>query len=322
MTKTALVISGGGSKGAFAVGAIEVLNEHGIRFDLVTGTSTGALVAPLVATGELALLRTIYTTVHTDDILRQRSGIDILTGDAIHDTKPLWQLINQHMSAALYTRLLACPIDVFVCATSLQDGKAYYFNPKRGRDGKPLSRDTFNRAIFASASEPVLMPSIRVPQDADVQYVDGGVREVVPLRKAIEQGADEVFAIVLAPEERQQHPDRSYVSVVDTLLRTLDIMLQEVAQEDLAGTVRGNEWLAHMQAVRERAARYVPADKLDEVFAASPGVRAELSKRPITLHLIRPELDLPTGGLRFDPPVMSAMMQMGREAAERCVRAL
>ena len=74
---------------------------------------------------------------------------------------------------------------MFVCATNLQDRKVYYFNPKRGRDGQPLSRDTFNRAIFASASQPVLMPAVRVPYRNGDQYVDGGLREVAPLRKAI-----------------------------------------------------------------------------------------------------------------------------------------
>lgn len=48
--KNALVISGGGSKGAFAVGAIERLREAGITWDIVVGCSTGALIAPLVVT--------------------------------------------------------------------------------------------------------------------------------------------------------------------------------------------------------------------------------------------------------------------------------
>lgn len=74
--KRALVVSGGGSKGAFAVGAIEVLLSSGLRFDLVTGTSTGALIAPLIATDDIALLRHIYSTVHTQDILAPRSALD------------------------------------------------------------------------------------------------------------------------------------------------------------------------------------------------------------------------------------------------------
>ena len=54
----ALVISGGGSKGAFAVGVIKRLQQEypGLEFDMFVGTSTGSLIVPLVAMGEMATL--------------------------------------------------------------------------------------------------------------------------------------------------------------------------------------------------------------------------------------------------------------------------
>jgi len=157
--KTALVISGGGSKGAFAVGAIEVLRGHDVKFDLVTGTSTGALIAPLVATDEIPLLRHIYSTVRTPDVLTRRPGvIDILGSDSIYDTSPLWTLINTYITDARYQRILAASAAVELCSVSLQSGEVTYFNPKRGVGGQPMARDAFNRAILASASQPVLMP--------------------------------------------------------------------------------------------------------------------------------------------------------------------
>jgi predicted acylesterase/phospholipase RssA len=67
---TALVISGGGDKGAFAVGAIEVLAQRGYRYDIISGTSTGALIAPLVAIDDIDELVKIYTTSKKRDIIR------------------------------------------------------------------------------------------------------------------------------------------------------------------------------------------------------------------------------------------------------------
>jgi len=81
---TALVVSGGGSKGAFAIGASERLHEEpGITFDMVAGSSTGALIAPLVVTDEIPRLRALYSRIRTEDILTQRAVFDILTHDAV-----------------------------------------------------------------------------------------------------------------------------------------------------------------------------------------------------------------------------------------------
>ena len=62
--KRALVISGGGSKGAFAVGVIKQLAQRypTLFFDIYVGTSTGSLIVPLAAIGEIGLLEKIYTT--------------------------------------------------------------------------------------------------------------------------------------------------------------------------------------------------------------------------------------------------------------------
>src|SRR5438093_1149546 len=88
--KNALVVSGGGSKGAFAIGAIERLREAGVTWDIVVGTSTGALIAPLVVTDEIQELRALYSRVHTEDIVRQRDLLDIFVHDSIYDATPLW----------------------------------------------------------------------------------------------------------------------------------------------------------------------------------------------------------------------------------------
>ncbi len=83
--KPALVLSGGGSRGAFIVGALEVLYESDLDFDIIAGTSTGALIASLLPTKEIQVLRGIYSSVTTDDIIRQRNVVEILATDSIYD---------------------------------------------------------------------------------------------------------------------------------------------------------------------------------------------------------------------------------------------
>ena len=313
--KTALVISGGGSKGAFAVGAIEVLRKNGIKFDLVTGTSTGALIAPLVATDEIPLLRHIYSTVRTPDVLTRRPGvIDILGSDSIYDTSPLWTLINTYITDARYQRILAAATEIELCSVSLQSGEVTYFNPRRGAGGQPMTRDVFNRAILASASQPVLMPPVRL-LDGD-QFVDGGVREVTPLHRAVDAGATEIYVMVLSPE-KQQRQARDYVFVVDTLLRTLDLLLTEVSAGDLDDALFYNQALNYIGRVRAKLGQRFSAAELADAFEDGKPQNPLASRRTLSLKIIRPAEDLPSDGLTFSPLIMSEMMAMGVAAAQK-----
>ncbi len=169
----ALVVSGGGAKGAFAVGAIERLREAGIAFDLVAGTSTGAVIAPFVVIDEIQFLRSIYTRVRTEDIIRKRTVFDILTHDAIYDTNPLWSLINSSITQARYNKIIASSVELYLTTVNLQTGQIEYWNQhQKGPIGHPagdapISHQTLLRAILASSSEPALMPNVRIEDSGD-----------------------------------------------------------------------------------------------------------------------------------------------------------
>ncbi len=96
MGKTALVVSGGGSKGAFAAGVIKRLAQEfpDINFDILIGTSTGALIVPLVALDELDLLEQVYTTVKTEDIILEgNAGFNLINENSLFDSSPLGRLL-------------------------------------------------------------------------------------------------------------------------------------------------------------------------------------------------------------------------------------
>ena len=102
MAKKALVISGGGSKGAFAVGALAyMVEELGLTFDLVAGTSTGALIAPLAVLGDVDGLVRIYTSVETKDIIRKRNPVlAVLFHSSFYSSEPLEKLIREGAAGA------------------------------------------------------------------------------------------------------------------------------------------------------------------------------------------------------------------------------
>lgn len=321
MAKTALVVSGGGSKGAFAVGAIEVLREQGIEFDIVTGSSTGALIAPLVATDEIPLLRHIYTSVRTDDIIRARGAvIDVLSAGSIYDSGPLWTLIDSYIDEARFQQLVNSPVQVEICTTNLQSGQAEYFNPRTsGPGGTATSRLLFNRAVLASASQPVLMPAVAIHGAGGDQYVDGGLREMAPIRRAIDKGATRLYAIVLGPE-KDPRVEREYAAMIDTLLRSLDVLLGEVTAGDVADAQFYNRALGYLARVRRKLAAHLSAEQIAQAFEdGSAASNPFAGRRRLHMKVIRPESALPSDSLSFSPLVMSRMMALGAKAARRAL---
>ncbi len=319
--ENALVVSGGGSKGAFAVGAIEVLREHDVTFDMVAGTSTGALITPFVATDEIPWLRSLYTSVRTEDILRKRNIFDILTHDAIYDTNPLWSLLSSVITQDRYQRIIDSLIEVYITTVNLQTGQIEYWNQHQNvpvgnsNSSGHLSRQTLLKAIFASASEPVLMPNVRIEENGD-QYVDGGVREIAPLKIAVDNGATRIYAIVLSPEQGERE-DETYDFIVKTLQRTINLFIQEVSVNDIGKAVLYNKAIVYLDKARKEAETVLTPDQLRAVFDNPANPNPFADKRVLEIYLIRPEEELPTGGLEFRPFVMAQMMEMGRLASEK-----
>lgn len=314
----ALVISGGGSRGAFAVGAIEKLREQNIRFDIVAGTSTGALIAPLVVTDEIQLLRTIYSSVRTEDIIRQREPLDILTRDAIYDSHPLWSLLNSFITEERYTQIIASPIELFITTVNLQSGQIEYWNQHTGGPGGgAISRRTLLRVLLASASEPVLMPPVQIEESGD-QYVDGGVRELAPLKIAIDHGATDIYAILLSPDQRPRSEER-FAHLVKILMRTIDLFLQEILINDVERAHLYNQVIRYVTSIRQKAEPLLTPAQIAAIFDDPQNPNPFAGKRELNLYVIRPATELPSGGLEFRPVIMAQMMEMGVQAAQQAL---
>lgn len=313
-TKNALVVSGGGSRGAFAVGAIEALRQAGRTFDLVAGTSTGALIAPLVVTDDMPLLRSLYSSVRTEDIIRKRSALEILLKDALYDSHPLWSLINSFITEERYQAIVASDVELFVATVSLQTGAVTYWN--QHMDGL-ITRRTLMRAMFASASIPVLMPPVQILEGGD-QHVDGGVREMAPLKIAIDHGATDLYAIVLEPE-RGAPSDEEYRFIVKTLMRTINLFTEEVLLNDVRLAQLINQSVRYVAGARARARELLSDEEVASIFEAAEDPNPFADARVLNVHVIRPEQELPSSGLEFRPLAMSQMMEMGRRAAEKAL---
>ena len=192
-----LSISGGGANGAFGAGLLKGWSESGTRpeMTIVTGISTGALIAPFAFIGSDYddELESLYTTISTSDLIKKRSLIAGLTSDALADTSPMRKLLMKHVDKEMIEEIAlqyARGRRLLIGTTNLDAKRPVIWNigaiAAVGTDeSAPLIRDV----MLASASIPGALPPVRIrvkvgQQEFDELHVDGGVSSQVFLYPA------------------------------------------------------------------------------------------------------------------------------------------
>jgi hypothetical protein len=184
-----LAISGGGPNGAFGAGLLNGWSATGKRpvFKIVTGVSTGALMAPFafVGTSYDAALREFYTTTSSRNIFRVLSLIpQLLTGDSLADSAPLAALIQQHVDDALLAQVAEAHRRgrrLYVGTVDLDAQQFVVWNMGLiATSGRPEALEFFRKVMLASASVPIAFPPVFFEVEAggrgyDEMHVDGAV---------------------------------------------------------------------------------------------------------------------------------------------------
>lgn len=331
--KSALVISGGGAKGAFAVGIVADLYDRFGRdgwFSIVGGASTGAILAPLAALlgaePEIAeeVLETMvqsYSTMKTSDLLDRRGWLGlVMRRDALNESSPLRSLLYERFRPEWFDWLQnpSAP-ECYVLYTNFRTGQKVAASPK----DHGMTRDLFIDAIVASASVPGLMDATMIDGDA---CFDGCLRDLVPVERAVELGATIVAPIVLDPEVFQNQSDG--LNRVDRILsRAFSILVDEVGRSDLeiarnqSQGVQIRETLVDLernlstvwQSKPIRQARHtinslVHRSDMDELL----GGQGRLHR---VIEGLRPDYQLTDDWLRFQPEEMKGWLAHGREVS-------
>lgn len=183
-----LAISGGGDNGAYTAGLLNGWTAAGTRpeFKVVTGISTGALIAPFAFLGSKydATLKQVYTTISPKDVLVHRSIVSGVLGDAMADNTPLWNLTRKSVNEDLLKEIAAeyAKGRFLMIATADLDARRgiIWDMGKIASYGGPKALDLFVNVMMASASLPVAFPPVLIDVQADGKHyqemhVDGGV---------------------------------------------------------------------------------------------------------------------------------------------------
>ena len=237
----ALVISGGGSKGAFAGGVAQyLLQEKKYQYDLLLGTSTGSLLIPHLALGKVDKIHSIYTNVNMDKIfdvnpfvVRHKDGLDTVSINHFHvimqflrgrrtfgESHRLRKYIRDNFTLSEFNTLKASPTTIVVTVTNLSKNEVEY---KCIRD---FDYDEFCDWIWISCN---YIPFMSLVNKNDCDYGDGGFSSLVPIREAINRGAKEIDVIILETEtEITKRPiGKNPFSLMVDLFQTLLIQVEK-----------------------------------------------------------------------------------------------
>jgi predicted acylesterase/phospholipase RssA len=229
--KTALVLSGGGAKGFAHVGVIQILDSAGIRPDLVVGTSMGAIVGGLYASGYSG--HEIDSLFHALPLAQLIPGYEPRIPESLRPYPPLAVLeqgrgtlvfqtsavreeqVNALMNALMLRGNLAArgdfdslPIPFRAVATDLAT-----------RDEVVLAKGDLAQAVRASASLPLVFKPVVMDGRT---LTDGGMTENVPVGAARRAGATRVISSLLNPGEL---PNPDYDAPATMLARLLDFLV-------------------------------------------------------------------------------------------------
>ncbi len=203
-----LALGGGAARGFAHIGVIQVLEEQGIKVDLVAGTSAGSLVAALYASGlsgrEMAALAEGMDEGAITDWAFPTRGL--IRGEA------LARYVREKTGAKQIEQM---KLPLGIVATDLSDGSGILF--RRGDTGA---------AVRASSSVPAVFQPVKI---GNREYVDGGLVAPVPVRYARQMGADLVIAVdITSPPEERPGTD-----AIRMLLQTFSIMGRSINNFEL-----------------------------------------------------------------------------------------
>lgn len=241
----ALVISGGGSKGAFAGGVAQyLLQVKKYQYDLFLGTSTGSLLIPHLALGNVEKIHWVYTNVSMNKIfnicpfvVKSKDGVDIVTINHFNvllqffkgkrtfgESKGLRKYIRNNFTLSDFNKLKKLKKDVVITVTNFTKNEAEY---------KSIKDCTYEEFCDWSWISSNYVPFMSLVNKNNNEYGDGGFSSLVPIREAINRGATEIDVIIL---ETEVNMDKTVIgkNPFSLMIDLFRIALDQVEKHDIA----------------------------------------------------------------------------------------
>jgi NTE family protein len=282
--KRALVLSGGGGRGAYHVGVLRFLEEHEWLPDVVVGTSIGAVNGAAIASGHTARsLWALWQRLKTRDV--QKTNLNPLDGNFLLDTNPLRGTL-QREGWVDFDRINSDEANAHlrVTATEVNTGHLHVFGnspdvfPSKMRK-EPLSLDH----IIASCSIPIVYPATHLHENL---YWDGATVANTPLGPAIDAGAEEIVVVIMTPwDDDQVKSAETPRNILTAASTTLEWALLASFQADLKMFRRINDLVrlqienARLRAANEMLKQQLSGEKAQLEDSDKNGIPDILEKK-------------------------------------------
>lgn len=295
---TALVLSGGGAKGAFQAGALEVLREAGFTYNAISGISVGSLNGVMLATDQFDKLIKIWQGITTDKVYNKTSlvalarrylsyklGLSAPPVSRFHN-KPLKELMQRH----LLDKKVTLPFHFGY--VKLESGVYVQAVVRRSGNHK-IDHADLDR-LLASTAIPVYFNPVDIGSST---AVDGGLRNISPIKEVLPYNPDRM--VIIPTEPFGSDPGTTEVrDIIEIAFRSIDIMLDEIFQEDI------DRFLVANRLVQQAESEGLTLTKSD-------GTPYKYIK-PVLIDPERPLGD----SVDFDNRRIREMMDYGRERAQ------
>ena len=244
--KVGLVLSGGGAKGFAHIGALKIIEEAGVRIDYIGGTSTGAIVGALYASG--------YSAVQIDSIFKATDFVKLIQDELPRSAKTFFEKEEAEKYAItlpfddfkialpssiskgqnvynLFSKLTShvndvedfneLPIPFFCVATNIETGKETILN-----------KGYLPRAVTASGALPTLFTPVKL---GDSLYVDGGITNNYPVEAVRAMGADIIIGIDVQDSLKTREDLKTAIAIMNQVgnYKTIEDMVEKRKQTDI-----------------------------------------------------------------------------------------
>ncbi len=353
--RRALVLAGGGARGSFQAGMLDYLiRRKNLDFRILRGVSVGALNAAFLAQAPLgaspaeslrnlqartSALVDLWTNEITgnDSIYRERAGGFAgfaLGADSLNSVEGLKRLMTAHL-------------DEEALAASGRDFQVGYVSLVTGDyDEKGPAAPSFRELVLASSSMPVIFPFVRrdVAGEPKDILVDGGVRNITPLRSAFaaDPPADEIWVLLTsrvdlsngdlpssaAKRESFDQWDDNFlgtkVSGIDVLKRSVELLTDEIYLGDLDTALDWNTLLGPVEKLLAAAGESPLAPSLAAAVQDLRTAAGQVGKRAVPLHILAPrewygeqddDAARDNSAVNFSPAAIARAIAHGRKVA-------
>ncbi len=264
-----ICFAGGGIKGAAHIGAIKALEEENLKFDYISGTSSGSIIATLYATGyssdEMLKFFKKYAKkikyVDPKNILILLINLFIkrkIVIKGFNEGTIIERLLNKELNKKNIKNISDIKKELLIPSIDINTGEINVFISKENR-AKYLDNIIYinniniGKAVRASCSYPVVFSPCKIEGK---QLVDGGLRENVPWKLTKEKGADKVLSVIFDEEKNKKNYCKNILEVASN---SLGILCHEISNYDLEGA-------DYLLKIKTEKVQLLDYKKIDELY--------------------------------------------------------